>query len=273
MTALAMNRPREALDMLERIDPNKGLMRGFFLHWTDLTTALHLLGNHRRELVEARRGMELYPGNTYMAVNVARALAALGRPDEARTLLGEHPAHPPAHWVPAAEDAWITSQELASHGFLEDAAAMQDWCLEWFESLGPERLEEPLYRQGYARMLYVAGRLDEAEHHYRELTRQIPDSVSYLGYLGSIAALRGDRARALHISDSLQTLQHPYRFGSIAYWQARIAAVLGDGETAVEKLRQALDEGFQFSDAVLRDEDLRELRGYEPLEEVLRPKG
>lgn len=133
-----------ALDALELIDPEKGLMRGFFLHWTHLTTALHLPGEHRRELNEARRGLEAYPGNPFMQVNVARALPALGRSDEARSVAGD-------------------------------------------------RL-------------------------------------------------------------------------------VRIAAALGERELAVAKLWHAFDQGYPCSDIILRDEDLYELHGHEPFEELIRPK-
>jgi hypothetical protein len=68
-------------------------------------------------------------------------------------------------------------------------------------------------------------------------------------------------------------MSRPFRFGSIPYWQARIAAVLGEHELAVTKLREALDQGMQVSEAFHRDFDLQSLRGYEPLEELLRPKG
>ena len=273
MTALSLNRPREALNALEQIDPERGLMRGYFLHWTNLTTALHQLGEHRRELAEARRGEQMYPGNPWMTVNVIRALVALGRTEEAVEVLGEHPQPPPIHWMPAAEDALITALELTAHGYNEEAEAVRNWALEWFDSLDQSTLAEPLYQYGRARLLYLHGRYDEAESLFQDLTVQSPDSVGYLGYRGSIAARRGDRDMAIQISDSLESLDRPFRFGGIPYWQARIAAVLGNRELAIIKLRQALDEGFQVLESLHRDGDLVLLQGYEPFEEILRPKG
>ncbi len=273
MTALALNRPRDALDALDEIDPDRGLMRGFFLHWTNITTALHMLGEYRRELAEARRGQELYPGNPFMAVNVARALVALGRTDEAIEALGDEPSHPPTHWTAAAEDALIISLEMEAHGYHSDAAAVREWAIDWFDSMDQETLAQQLYRYGHARMLYFAGRLDEAEVLFQALADAVPDSVGYRAYLGSTAARRGDRETAMQISASLEQMSRPFRFGSIPYWQARIAAVLGERELAVTKLREALDQGMQVSEAFHRDFDLQSLRGYEPLEELLRPKG
>jgi len=237
MTALAINRPRDALDALNQIDPESGLMRGFIVHWMNLTTALHFLSEHRRELSVARHSLELYPGNPFLTVSLTRALVALGRLNEAIEALGESPSHPPMNSVAAGEDAWITSTEMMAHGHPEEAAALQHWAIEWFESLDSEILAKPLYRYGYARQLYVTGRLDEAEGLFQELTGQIPDSVSFRGYLGSVAARRGDRDRAIGL------------------------------------LHQAFDAGFEFTDAFHRDEDLLLLHGYEPFEELMRPKG
>jgi tetratricopeptide (TPR) repeat protein/TolB-like protein len=272
ITALAMNRPREALDALDQIDPESGLMRGFFMHWTNITTALHLLGEHRRELAEARRGLELYPGNPFMTVNMTRAFVALGRLDEAVEALGDQPSPPPTHWVAAGEDALITALEMTAHGHPEEAYAIRTWAIDWFETLEPETLAEPLYRYGYARLLYFQERWQQAADLFQALAEEQPDSVSFRGYLGSTAARMGDREMAMQISDSLAALDGPFRFGAVPYWQARIAAVLGDRELAVSKLRRALDEGFQVSDAFHRDGDLIMLRGYEPFDELLRPK-
>jgi len=273
MTATSVNRPREALEAFDLIDPNSGLMRGFFLHWTNITTALHMLGDHRRELAEARRGLEFYPDNPFMIVNVTRALAALGRVDEAFDALGDHPSPPPIHWVPAAEDALVTSLEMAAHGHPEAADSLRDWAIEWFESLDAETLANPLYRYGHARLLYFDGRVEDAQDLFRALAEESPDSVAYRGYLGSTAARLGERENAMRISNSLEDLDRPFRFGNIQYWQARIAAVLGERELAVEKLYEAFDQGFQVTDAFHRDFDLQALRGYEPFEEMLRPKG
>jgi serine/threonine protein kinase len=273
MTALQNNRPREALEAFDQIDPESAFMRGFFMHWTNITNALHLLGEHRRELAEARRGMEGYPGNPFMTVNLTRALVALGRLDEAVEALGEHPGRPPAPWVAAGEEVLITALEMSAHGYPEEAATLQNWAIDWFESLDPTTRAEPNYRYSYARFLYNSDRLEEAEDLFHALTQQAPDSVSYLGYLGSIAARRGNRDRAMQISDSLVTLDRPFRFGNIFYWQARIAAVLGERALAISKLHEAFDEGFEVSDSFHRDRDLQMLRGYEPFEEILRPKG
>ena len=48
-----------------------------------------------------------------------------------------------------------------------------------------------------------------------------------------LAARMGERERALEISQSLTALDRPYLLGEVAYYQARIAAVLEEHERAV----------------------------------------
>jgi hypothetical protein len=90
-----------------------------------------------------------------------------------------------------------------------------------------------------------------------------------------VAALRGDRATALRISDELGRLKRPYLFGVNTYERFRIAAQLGEKERAVDLLRTAMAQGFILSweSTGLHQEPLFEsLRGYPPFEEVVRPQ-
>src|SRR5439155_1007410 len=54
--AMALNRPREAVAALVALGPDRGFTRGWWVYWYDLTTALHLLGDHRAELKQALEG-------------------------------------------------------------------------------------------------------------------------------------------------------------------------------------------------------------------------
>ena len=59
--AMALNRPHEAVVALEALGPDRGFTRGWWVYWYDLTTALHLLGDHRRELQQVERGGQVVP--------------------------------------------------------------------------------------------------------------------------------------------------------------------------------------------------------------------
>jgi predicted Zn-dependent protease len=73
---------------------------------------------------------------------------------------------------------------------------------------------------------------------FEKLAAERPDSPEYLGYLGALAARRGDRPEAKRVSDSLASMKVPYLRGAHTYWRARIAATLGEPERAVALLRK-----------------------------------
>ena len=73
-----------------------------------------------------------------------------------------------------------------------------------------------------------------------------PDALDRRGYLGVLAARRGDRAAAMAAERALAELREPYLLGRHTYWRARIAALLGDRERAVTLLRDALKEGRTY---------------------------
>src|SRR5947208_933550 len=77
--ARALNRPREAVDALVALGPDRGFTRGWWVYWDELTTALHLLGDHRAELKQALEGARRFPDNPQVLMTQVRALAALGR--------------------------------------------------------------------------------------------------------------------------------------------------------------------------------------------------
>jgi len=97
--------------------------------------------------------------------------------------------------------------------------------------------------------------------------------VDALGTLGAIAARRGDSAAATRYSGELARLDIPYLRGDHTAWRARIAAVLGGRDEAVQLLRRALSEGVGYGLWIHTDMDLESLRGYAPFEEMVRPKG
>ena len=88
-----------------------------------------------------------------------------------------------------------------------------------------------------------------------------------------MAARRGDHEEARRISDGLSDLADPYNHGRHTYWQACIAAQLGERERAMLLLRDAFSQGRRFDLWLHRDMDLEPLHDYPPFQEFLRPKG
>jgi len=132
-----------------------------------------------------------------------------------------------------------------------------------------ENLRGPL-----AQSLFEAGRWEEARAIFEVLAAEDPANWQVQGYLGALAAHRGDRAEAERISTWLARLEAPYLFGRHTYQRARIAALLGEDERAVVLLREALADGLRsLAFQLHRDPDFESLRHYPPFQELARPRG
>jgi hypothetical protein len=108
---------------------------------------------------------------------------------------------------------------------------------------------------------------------FQTLTRDSSVMLNALGASGTTAARRGDADAARAISRELGELELPYLNGINTLWRARIVALLGENDEAVEFLRRAFAEGLRYSIFLHRDMDLEVLRGYAPFDELMRPKG
>ncbi len=75
------------------------------------------------------------------------------------------------------------------------------------------------------------------------------------------------------IDEYLAGIDRPYTFGGPTLRRARIAAVLGEQERAVNLLRDAFTRGTNYGIGLHRDPELASLRNYPPFQELLRPKG
>ena len=121
-------------------------------------------------------------------------------------------------------------------------------------------------------ILYILGRWAEAKELYEGLDRDVPINSNYNGALGAIAARIQDRERALNIAKQLEEDKRPYLFGRPTLWRARIAALLGDKESAVILLRQAIKQGSAYSN-LHPIEDFESLADYPPFILLMKPKG
>jgi serine/threonine protein kinase/tetratricopeptide (TPR) repeat protein len=291
--ARRLNRPREALRVLAEIGPERGELRGFHPYWRELTYAHHMLGDHRRELREARRARELYPDQPNVLLYEVRALAALGRLRDLDRRLEESLTSPSTEAPSPGIVMSIAARELHAHGHLKEAATLRRrvlvWytgglaegqrtnghrrTLPWYERGGAEGQRTSEHRRALAGALHDAERWPEAEALYRQLAAEQPEDIHLQGRLGTLAARRGEQGEAERISRWLQEARRPYLLGANTLWRARIAALLGDREVAVVLLREAFAQGQRFGPFYHSDPDLEPLRDYPPFRELLRPKG
>lgn len=265
-SALWVNRPRESVRVALELDPERGELRGWFFYWRDLAEAYHRLGRHREELSTARRARELFPGDAAALQLEVRALAALGRMRELERL-----AEREIELTAAPEDLLLNAGlELRAHGQTRAGDEFVRRSLEkrtirsW--QLGRPRLIR-------AKAHYILGEHDEAERLTRAHLSEFPESLDAQGLLGVIAAARGDEDEALAMSRRLKTLDRAYVRGVPTWWRARIAAVLGRPDDAVQLIEQAWSEGMYLWRSVHVEPDLDSLRTYPPFVEFITPKG
>ena len=290
--ALALNRPREMIAALSALGPDRGLFRGWSVYWFYLTFGYHLVGDHGRELKEAREGRRRHPADFAVLAAEVRALAALGRAADITARLVEAPSLPPQPGWSPADIALIGALELAAHDHRAEAPAAGGWAVRWLESRPPAEAHSVANRFRLALAYYVGGRLDdtrrlleglasEAAHGAPDystmrwigiITGDSPDHLTFLGFLGVIAARDGKREAALRLAQTLQGMSPRYLYGRHTMWRARIHAVLGERDTAVALVQEAFAQGYPRGGVMHLYPSLRTLRDYPAFRELLTPK-
>ena len=281
VSAVHANRPREAIDVLARTDPERGLLLVSDVYWSWLTAAQHQLGAYERELRDARQGRRRFPAAWHSAYSELRALAArdprgeFARRLERATLRPDRTLFPGGPVLLGMQARLQLAEELRTHGKPQAATALA-WQLA-HELVGGSVPDSYHRRAMLARVRYFHGQWDEARVVAEGLVRDDPADVQARGLLGAIAARRGDRAAAERAAAVLAASRAPYLFGRASYERARIAALLGDRAGAVALLRAALEQGLRawtwFGEVDLHtDMDFDGLRDDAAFRELVRPK-
>jgi tetratricopeptide (TPR) repeat protein len=266
--AIDINRPGEGLEIVRTADPRDGFFSGNpEVLWEELVEAHHMLGEHQAELAVARRGRAQFPGRLWALDYEAVALAALGRVEDLRRLVDESLTFPTGPNLTPAGVMRHAALELQAHGHADSGNELVDQAIEWYRER-PDR-----WRAAFAVTIYRSGHWKEARDSFRLLAAEFPDSLDFLGFLGVTAARLNDREAVVRIGRQLAAMSHPYLWGAHTLWKARIAAVLGERDTAVNLLRDAFDQGLAYGDWLHREFDFMSLREYLPYQQLLRPKG
>lgn len=264
--AYRMNRPLEALGLLEGGEVGQGWWRNWAEGCEVAGGALHLLGSHHAELDVVLRWRSRLPEALEPMRAEARTRAALGEPraalevvDQAMTL--------PSRLVTPGDVAWTAAQELDVHGYLDEGTMARQKGLDW----AAHRSEPPRAdRLLAARLLFESGKLEQAAERLREL--EPFDDLELLGLAGLLAAVSGDVEAARGVIAALEGLQNPYLSGQHLLHAAGIHAALADRTEALETLRRALAAGLPFGVELHALPLLRPLIGHAEFEQLLRPR-
>jgi len=280
--ASALNRPREANAAAAAVIGDKAFLGVahnplFVRDFLHCATSHHILGNHSEELRIVRSGLENFPTNHNLLVAEARALIALG--DE----LGFEEVvagvlSTPTGLTPA--DLLINAAATArAHGHLDQARGLARRALTVLDDRADPKdaFAEGLLR---AQALVLADELDRAQAVFETL-RSINDkgtafqSLRVDGWLGVVAARRGDIETARAVDSALAGTDGRQRRGWPAHYRAAIAAWLGHRDQAVDLLSQSRSEGWG-SFSVFHDMHrvlFEPLEGMDDYETLLHPDG
>jgi len=272
-TALLINRPREALAFFSELDPESAVIREWTGYGTMVGWALPMIGEYKEALKLARSFRKRRPDSWLHIWHEVRALAPFGKIRKIKELYEESLGL-------ATSGAWnpglLTRSAgafLRRYGYLDEAREVLEIALQWYENERGEDKER--YRDIIAETLYSLERWEEARSLYKELLAEDPDNLDYHGYLGCLAARRGDLDEAQNHSDWLEEYAHNLIYTRCYYdWsRACIAAQLGQLERALELLREAVENGKGDYYRFLLYMDLEPLWDYPPFQEWIRPKG
>ncbi len=275
--ALRLNHPREAIALLEKVDPERGLLLIAGYYWYTTTQALHSLGEHEAEMMAARRALRQFPADASLHYRLVSALAAAGRVEEALTAAR---ALVPGDSFPAQSAdimGMVAGLELRAHGKATVAAHILDSLAAQPLPAAPDSASALFARRLRGELLYALGRWRESERILLPLRGRHPDEVGLTGRLATLSARLGRRDEAERVAAALATRPAKYLHGRQTFWRAHIAAALGDRDRAVSLLRQAYAEGYPVSDDFdlepELDRDFTDWLDYPPLRALLEPRG
>lgn len=278
--AFALNRPALAVRTFEKMPAfGRTLRHSIGTYRTIVITgAFHLLGAYDRELEEARRAQEYAPGVHRFLEAEVRALAAQGRVADVMRVIDRSLTIGPT--VGLAGGAGRVMEEAAAdlraHGHRDASLQVAARAVEWLERRPPDVRSSRESRVALASALYLLERWPDSRRIYAALLADYPDETHYAAHVGQLAARSGDSAEARAMSERLAQVPADGIFGREArawatFERARIAALLGEEQRAVDLLRDAITEGLPVNLHIHTNPDFESLRDYGPFIELTRP--
>jgi len=183
-----------------------------------------------------------------------------------RALPAQHTGDDP--W-PAPMASECVALELQAHGHPEAAQRIRERIIAWYgEDIdGATRHDFPCMQARFS-VFYYAGRWDEARAGYEHMLARDSTSLKAHAALGALAVRRGDRPEAERMEAWLTA--HP---GAGAdYARARMAALRGDRQGAVDLVRHAFEGRLGGRMFLHLDPDFASLRDFPPYRELVEPK-
>jgi tetratricopeptide (TPR) repeat protein/tRNA A-37 threonylcarbamoyl transferase component Bud32 len=272
LTAVDDNYPRGAVEEFLKIPADAEWYKTWGQQWWVVTTALHMLGDHKQELKYARRARKDSPENLWFLSFEVRAFAAMGRIKEISRLIDESASLPSeGGWGPV-DIMRQAARELRAHGFTKESFQMLERARQWLQSRPQQERDSTDGRWFLGVVFYRLERWKEAQTIFEGLLKEDPSEINYVSICGELAAIIGDKEKAVAFSKQLEDNKTPYLFGSPTFNRALIAAWLGEKENAVGLIRKAISQGYSYPD-IHGEMALERLKDYPPYLQLMKPKG
>jgi serine/threonine-protein kinase len=238
-TALALDRPNEALAALTAINPVQSELGRWPPYWTKLAHAYHLTGAFDAELAALKTMRDSLPESRVGIVFQARAAAAKGDIALVDSVLDATAALPPDTYWSQGAALVIVADELAAHGHEGLSTHYYNRGERWLARQLARDSRHSAHRYWMGRTLYDSGRWTLARPYFASLMSDYPERLLYRGYLALVVARAGDEQAAL------RTLGPRPRFnpGEHTLFLARLAAIAGRPGEAASLRAQAAAEG------------------------------
>lgn len=239
--ALDTDRPREAIEMLDQLDPDRGDMRGWSSYWTERAHALHLLGRYEEEVLAARALRARFPQRQVSWVLEARALGALGRTAAIDSLVAaaRDSMEADTYWSPGAVLVLAGEALLAHHGPGEAERFLEEAII-WLERRLQVVPDDRAHRYWLGSAAVGLGRWEDAARIFAGLARDYPARLRYRG----LAAVSAAHARTGD-PRTLLGRPRPHERGEHAAWRGWVAAVQGDQDAAAAAFAEAARLGHE----------------------------
>lgn len=279
ISTLRVGRLKDAIRHLTRFDSRLGFDMGA-VGMMYLARAQHLNGEYRAELETAQQARRDHPGLLLPFEGEVRALLSLDRTSEADSFVANQVIlASPYSGLPPQVAAWSTSGsvltylalEARAHGHPEAYEAWIERAIGWHRERIAEGAEvDPL---ALVRALYYAERWQEASDYLQTLSGGNSASTERLGLNAVLAVRLGNLDQATSLDQQLGLLDTRLLSGANLVWRARVAALRGEQQRAVELLYRAQRSGWPYNIWYHIEPDFASLRDYPSFEEFLAPKG
>jgi hypothetical protein len=269
--AVALNRPRDAMAIVKSVDLHRPPALDHWDVFVPIINAHHLAGEDAALLTLLRRDAGKWEQAPIVVIGQMVALAALSRPAEVaplwRTLLR---TRDDTVLALASEAALVGARELRSHGSGDAARSLALEALDSIRTIEARSPQHPPPRAPLG-LLREAGRDKEAWSIVRARLAAQPRSLAVTGTTAAVAARMGDTTTARALAARLARWPFAADRRDLLVTRARVAAALGDRNTAVALLHAACDHGCAPFEDLHSYLEFDALRSYPPFQELLRP--